>query len=57
MEEKEKGREVVAVHTGETIASLVRIGPLPPRIPGLAKGEVTKEFFKPLPKDEIDLWE
>jgi prevent-host-death family protein len=51
------GEEVVIAKSGTPVAKLVPVEPRQPRKPGLAKGSVGKEFFEPLPEEELAAWE
>ncbi len=51
------GEEVIIAKAGKPFARLVAIKEQGPRIPGLAKGRLTRAFFDPLPEEELAAWE
>jgi prevent-host-death family protein len=51
------GEEVIIAKAGKPYAKLVPVGPVTKRIPGIAKGQVTADFFEPLPEAELNAWE
>lgn len=51
------GEEIIIAKSGRPYAKLVPITKVKNRTPGIAKGEVTDEFFKPLPEEELQRWE
>ena len=51
------GEEIVIAKNGEPCARLVPLEKPPPREAGLLQGKVGKEFFAPLPDDELEAWE
>lgn len=54
------GEEVVIARNSEPVVKLVPVGrPKPKRVFGSMKGKLTvpKEFFEPLPEDELAAWE
>jgi prevent-host-death family protein len=51
------GEEIVIAKAGKPIARLVPTECIAPRVPGIAKGNVTAAFFDPLPIEEIEAWE
>ena len=60
VERAEAGEEVVIARGRKPVAKLVRAtGPTPARRFGAMKGRarVTRAFFDPLPKTELDRWE
>jgi prevent-host-death family protein len=57
LEKAERGEEVIIARSGKPIAKLVPIHALGPRSPGLLVGSVPKEYFDPLPDDELAAWE
>ncbi len=50
------GQDVIIAKAGKAIARIVPLENHIPRKPGLAKGHVTKEFFEPLSKEELEYW-
>lgn len=56
LEEVAAGKEVIIANAGRPVARLVPFDP-PPREPGIAKGRLTRAFFKPLPDKELDRWQ
>ncbi|MFN0063577.1 MAG: type II toxin-antitoxin system Phd/YefM family antitoxin [Myxococcaceae bacterium] len=53
----ERGEEIVIGRGGKPCARLSPIETQAPRQPGLLKGRVGREFFEPLPKNELVAWE
>ena len=53
LEEVENGIEVIVAKNGEPVARLVKIEPIAKRPMGFVKGRVSREFFEPLPDDEL----
>ena len=51
------GEEIIIAKSGMPYAKLVPITKVKSRSPGIAKGEVTDDFFKPLPEEELKHWE
>jgi len=51
------GEEIVITKSGKPYARLVPIKKIEQRVPGIAKGTVTKAFFKPLSADKLKGWE
>ena len=51
------GEEIVIAKNGEPYARLVPLEKPRPREPGLIQGKVGKEFFEPLPEEELAAWE
>lgn len=54
------GEEVVIARNSEPVVKLVPVGrPKPQRVFGSMKGKLTvpREFFEPLPEDELAAWE
>ena len=50
------GEEVIIAKSGKPYAKLVPVAPVTKRTPGIAKGQVTEEFFDPLPDEELGAW-
>lgn len=53
----ESGEEIIIARAGKPVARLMPLEKPAPRIPGIAKGQLTDEFFEPLPEDELKAWE
>lgn len=51
------GEEIVIAKAGKPYAKLIPLPQLNTRRPGIAKGEVTEDFFEPLPEEELQAWE
>jgi prevent-host-death family protein len=51
------GEEIVLAKAGKPWARLVPLDAKEPRRPGLVPGNLTEDFFEPLPQDEIDGWD
>ena len=51
------GEEIIIAKAGQPMAKLVPISQGQERIPGIAKGRVTKAFFEELPEKELEAWE
>ncbi len=51
------GEEVVIAKAGKPLVRLQPLAKPEPRRPGLAKGRLTKDFFEPLPPEELSAWE
>jgi prevent-host-death family protein len=51
-----EGEEIIIAKAGQPWAKLVPLTSKQ-RIPVIAKGEVTSDFFDPLPEDELSQWE
>ncbi|EFK96837.1 prevent-host-death family protein [sediment metagenome] len=51
------GEEIVIVKSGKPYAKITPIKQAKQRIPGIAKGKVTEDFFEPLPEEELGRWE
>ena len=52
-----EGEEIILAKGGKPYARLVPLEEGKPRDPGIAKGRVGKEFFEPLPEEELKAWE
>ncbi len=50
------GKEIVIAKAGHPVARLVPYKKKQ-RQPGLAKGQVTQDFFDPLPDEELEAWQ
>lgn len=57
LERVNEGEEIILAKAGKPYAKLVPVGARGPRTPGIAKGTVGREFFKPLPEEELSQWE
>lgn len=57
LERVRAGEEIILAKSGKPYAKLVPLNKKRERVPGLVKGRLTKEFFEPLPADEIAAWE
>ena len=51
------GEEIIIAKAGKPMAKLVPVLQGQERIPGIAKGRVTKAFFEDMPKNELEAWE
>ncbi len=51
------GEEVIIAKAGKPVARILPFSAPEDRKPGIAKGEVTDEFFEPLPDDELANWQ
>jgi prevent-host-death family protein len=51
------GEEIILAKSGKPYARLVPLEEGKPRVPGIVKGRVGKEFFEPLPEEELNAWE
>ncbi len=57
LDEVAQGKEVVLAKSGKPCAKLVPFEPaLKPRVPGRVHGFVGREFFEPLPEEELEAW-
>lgn len=52
-----EGEEIILAKGGKPYARLVPLEEGKPRVPGIAKGRLGKEFFEPLPEEELQAWE
>ena len=52
-----EGEEIILAKGGKPYARLVPLEEGKPRVPGIARGRVGKEFFEPLPEEELKAWE
>jgi len=50
------GEEIIIAKAGKPYAKLIPLQPVGKRIPGIAKGALTDDFFDPLPEDELAMW-
>lgn len=57
LEQVASGEEIIIAKAGKPIARILPLSKPDARKPGIAKGEVTDEFFEPLPDDELAAWE
>jgi prevent-host-death family protein len=55
----EAGEEIVLARGKDPVAKIVPVTPKPKRKFGRLKGKIRigREFFEPLPEDELNLWE
>ena len=51
------GEEIIISKAGKPYAKLIPLKENNQRKPGIAKGEVTSDFFDPLPEEELQAWE
>ena len=51
------GEEIIIAKAGKPYARIIPIKQVKQRIPGIAKGKVTDDFFEPLPEEELSRWE
>jgi prevent-host-death family protein len=51
------GEEIIIAKAGKPYAKLIPLKPARDRIPGIAKGALTDEFFDSLPEEELREWE
>ncbi|MCF8109695.1 MAG: type II toxin-antitoxin system Phd/YefM family antitoxin [Desulfohalobiaceae bacterium] len=51
------GEEIVIGKAGKPYAKLVPLTEDTERVPGIAQGRVTEDFFEPLPESELKAWE
>ena len=51
------GEEIIIAKAGKPYARIIPIKQVKQRIPGIAKGKVTDDFFEPLPAEELSRWE
>lgn len=57
LERVHDGEEIILAKAGKPYAKLVPVNARKPRTPGIAEGKVGKEFFEPLPEEELSQWE
>lgn len=57
LERVRAGEEIILAKAGRPCARLVPLEQDMPRTPGIAKGRIGKEFFEPLPEEELQAWE
>ena len=57
LERAHRGEELIIAKGGKPYARLCPLETVPPRQPGLLKGELGQAFFEPLPEDEVGPWE
>ncbi|MCL5966454.1 MAG: type II toxin-antitoxin system prevent-host-death family antitoxin [Deltaproteobacteria bacterium] len=50
------GEEIILAKAGKPYARLVPLDEGTSRVPGIVKGRVGKEFFEPLPEEELKAW-
>ncbi len=50
------GEEIIIAKAGKPYAKLTPLQPVEKRVPGIAKGTLTNDFFEPLPADELAKW-
>lgn len=51
------GEEIIIAKAGKPYAKLTPLQTVEKRVPGIAKGALTDDFFEPLPVDELTKWE
>ena len=51
------GEKIIIAKAGKPYAKLIPLKENIQRTPGIATGEVTDDFFEPLPEDELKKWE
>lgn len=51
------GEEIILTKNGKPYARLCPLEAPARRLPGLLNGKVGKEFFEPLPEEELEAWE
>lgn len=52
-----EGEEIILAKSGKPYARLVPLEEGKPRVPGIVKGSLGKEFFDQLPEEELKAWE
>ena len=52
-----EGEEIILAKAGKPYARLVPLEEGKPRVPGIVKGSLGKEFFDQLPEEELKAWE
>ena len=57
LERVRAGEEIILAKAGRPCARLVPLDQDMPRTPGIVKGRIGKEFFEPLPEEELQAWE
>ena len=57
LERVREGEEIILAKAGKPCAKIVPLDAKQPRVPGIARGRVTKAFFEPLPEKELKAWE
>lgn len=58
LEQAHGGQEIILAKAGKPYARLVPLAPeTGKRRPGRLAGRIGKEFFEPLPEDELAAWE
>jgi prevent-host-death family protein len=58
LEQAHAGQEIIVAKAGRPYARLMPPAPeVPQRRPGRLKGQVSDEFFEPLPEDVLNDWE
>ena len=57
LERAHRGEELIIAKGGKPYARLCPLETVPPRQPGLLKGELGQAFFEALPEDELGPWE
>jgi len=51
------GEEIIIAKAGKPYAKLIPLNQIKERVPGIAKGALTDDFFDSLPEDELRGWE
>ena len=58
LEQAHAGQEIIVAKAGKPYARLVPLAPgKGQRQPGRLRGQITEEFFEPLPDEELAAWE
>ena len=51
------GEEIIIAKAGKPYAKIIPLNQIKERVPGIAKGALTDDFFDSLPEDELRDWE
>lgn len=58
LEQAHAGQEIIVAKSGKPYARLMPLAPEPShRRPGRLSGQVSDDFFEPLPADELAAWD
>lgn len=57
LERVRQGEEFILAKGGKPYARLVPLEEQKPRVAGIARGRVGKEFFEPLSEEELEAWQ
>lgn len=57
LERVRRGEEIILAKGGKPYARLVPLEEHKPRVSGIVRGRVGKEFFEPLPEAELEAWQ